>query len=108
MGTANIPAASRSGTVGRQEEGLEVRIAPDGEILTRGPHVFLGYFKDPQATSETLDAEGFLHTGDVGEFDDKSYLRITDRKTDILITSGGKNISPQNNEVKLTRIAGAA
>ena len=108
MGTANLPAARRIGTVGRPEEGLEVRIARDGEILTRGPHVFLGYFKDSRATSETLDAEGFLHTGDVGEFDDAGYLRITDRKKDLLITSGGKNVSPQNIEVQLGRIAGVA
>ncbi|MFN2549295.1 MAG: long-chain fatty acid--CoA ligase [Myxococcales bacterium] len=108
MGTANLPGSRRVGTVGRPTEGLEIRIAPDGEILTRGPHVFLGYFKEPQATSEALDDEGFVHTGDVGELDGEGYLRITDRKKDLLITSGGKNVSPQNIEIQLGRIPGVA
>jgi len=108
MGTCNLPGAWRVGTVGRPEEGVEIRIASDGEILTRGPHVFLGYFKDEPATREAIDADGFLHTGDVGELDAEGYLRITDRKKDLLITSGGKNVSPQNIEVQLGRIAGVA
>ena len=108
MGTANLPEARRPGSVGRAEEGVEIRIAPDGEILTRGPHVFAGYFKDPQATSEAIDADGFLHTGDVGEVDADGFLRITDRKKDLLITSGGKNVSPQNIEAQLGRIAGVS
>ncbi len=108
MGTANLPEARKPGTVGRAADGIEVRLASDGEILTRGPHVFLGYFKDAAATRETLDADGFVHTGDVGELDAEGYLRITDRKKDLLITSGGKNVSPQNIESQLGRIAGVS
>ena len=108
MGTGNLPGARQPGTVGRPTEGTEIRIAADGEILTRGPHVFLGYYKDPAATAEVLDADGFLHTGDVGELDAEGYVRITDRKKDLLITSGGKNVSPQNLEAQLGRIAGVA
>ena len=108
MGTANLPGARKPGTVGRPAEDIEIRIAPDGEILTRGPHVFLGYYKDAAATAEALDNGGFLHTGDVGELDAGGYLRITDRKKDLLITSGGKNVSPQNLEAQLGRIAGVA
>ena len=108
MGTANLPEARKPGTVGRPEDGVEIRIAPDGEILTRGRHVFAGYFKDPGATSEAIDRDGFLHTGDVGELDADGFLRITDRKKDLLITSGGKNVSPQNIEALLGSISGVA
>ena len=90
----------RVGTVGTALPGVEVRIAEDGEILTRGPHVFKGYFKDPELTAQTIDAEGWLHTGDVGAWDD-GYLKILDRKKDILITAGGKNITPAWIENKL-------
>jgi long-chain acyl-CoA synthetase len=98
--SGNMLGAARVGTVGPPIPGMEVRLADDGEILTRGPHVFQGYFKDPELTAQTVDAEGWLHTGDVGAWDD-GYLRILDRKKDIIITAGGKNITPANIENKL-------
>lgn len=83
------------GTVGKAMEGTELRIAEDGEILTRGPHIMMGYYKDPEYTKEVIDADGWLHTGDIGVMVDKIFLKITDRKKEIFKLSAGKYIAPQ-------------
>jgi long-chain acyl-CoA synthetase len=101
--TFNRPGATRFGTVGRPLDGTEVRIADDGEILVKGPHVFKGYFKDPEATAEIL-RDGWLHSGDLGAFDREGFLTITGRKKEIIITAGGKNIAPVNIEAALKNL----
>ena len=98
--TLNTPAELRLGTVGRPLPGTEVAIADDGEVLMRGPHIFAGYHRDQDATAGTV-RDGWLCSGDIGEVDDAGFLRITGRKKDLIITSSGKNISPENIESML-------
>jgi long-chain acyl-CoA synthetase len=98
--TISTEDAFKLGTVGKPFPGCEIRIAEDGEILVKGPNVFQGYYKNPEATAETI-VDGWLHTGDIGEIDADGYLLITGRKKDIIITAGGKNITPANLEAEI-------
>jgi long-subunit acyl-CoA synthetase (AMP-forming) len=102
--TFSLPGSFRIGAVGKAAPGTELAVAPDGEVLMRGPHVFPGYYRDEEATANTIDAEGWLHSGDLGAIDDEGFLTITGRRKDLIITSGGHNIAPQNIEQALKAI----
>jgi long-chain acyl-CoA synthetase len=105
LGTINRPERMRIGTIGQPAEGVQARIDPaTGEILVRGRNVFAGYLNLPEKTAETIDKDGWLHTGDVGTVDAEGFFRITDRMKDIIITAGGKNVTPSEweNELKFS------
>jgi long-chain acyl-CoA synthetase len=108
--TVNAPGAVKLGTVGRALPGVEIRIAPDGEILAKGPNIMKGYWNMPEATAEVIDSEGWFHTGDIGELDPEGFLRITDRKKELIINAYGKNIAPApiENSLKSSRFIGQA
>jgi long-chain acyl-CoA synthetase len=107
--SCNLPGKTKLGTVGPPLPGVQVKLAEDGEILVRGPNVFLGYYKEPEATAEALE-DGWLHSGDLGAFDADGFLSITGRKKEIIITAGGKNIAPKNIEaaIKQSPLVGEA
>ena len=99
--TINPPERIKIGTVGRALPGVELALADDGELLCRGPLVMRGYRGDPNKTAETIDSEGWLHTGDIATIDDDGYVSIVDRKKELMINAAGKNMSPANIEAKL-------
>jgi long-chain acyl-CoA synthetase len=101
FGTLNPPGQIRQGTVGKGLPGVEIALADDGEMLVRAPLVMKGYRGDPEKTAEAIDADGWLHTGDIAQIDADGYVRIVDRKKEIIINSAGKNMSPANIELKL-------
>ena len=101
IATINPQDAIRIGTVGLPLPGVELSLADDGELLVRGPTIMRGYRKDPERTAETIDSEGWLHTGDIAEIDGDGYVRIVDRKKELIINSAGKNMSPANIENKI-------
>ena len=108
--STNTHEAYRFGTVGRPLPGTEVKLAEDGELLIRSETVFQGYYKDPEATAEVLGADGWLRTGDIAEIDEDGFIKITDRKKDIIVTAGGKNVAPQNleNDLKTSKYVSQA
>jgi len=99
--SCNVPGHTRLGTVGRPLPQVQVKIANDGEICARGPNIMQGYYNKPTETTQVIDAEGWLHTGDVGTVDNDGYIVITDRKKDLLIPSNGENVAPQPIEGQL-------
>ena len=108
--STNTHEAYRFGTVGRALPGTELKLAEDGELLIRSDTVFQGYYKDPDATAEVLDADGWLRSGDIAQIDDDGFVTITDRKKDIIVTAGGKNVAPQNleNDLKTSKYVSQA
>ncbi len=101
-GTTNLPGASKVGTVGRALPGVELKLSDEGELLVKGPNVFKGYYKNEEATRETI-RDGWLHTGDIATIDEDGYVAITGRIKEIIITAGGKNITPVNIEAQVKR-----
>jgi long-subunit acyl-CoA synthetase (AMP-forming) len=100
-GTSNRPSEVKIGTVGPAHPGVELKIADDGELLVRGDCVMTGYRNSPEQTAEALDADGWLHTGDIGQLDEDGFLTIVDRKKELIINAAGKNMSPANIEARI-------